>query len=63
MVNLNCVPSEPLLIYTPPSNTIASIQAEFGLITAVSDPFSDIVDELTGLLLFDPFNVSVGDAF
>jgi hypothetical protein len=45
----------------PTSNIIAKIEAYFGLTTAVRNPFVDMLEELTGPLLFDPFNLSVGD--
>ena len=61
-MNLNCLPSKLLLSCAPPSDIIVEIQADFGLPTSVHDPFADIVEELTGTLLFDPFNLSVDEA-
>ena len=63
MVNLNCLPSEFLLARTPPGQIIAEIEENFGFTSAVRDPFEDILDDLTGQLLSDPFKLTVGDSF
>ena len=63
MVNLNCLPSEFLLARTPPGQIIAEIEANFGFTSAVRDPFEDVLDDLTGQLLSDPFKLTVGDSF
>ena len=63
MVNLNCLPSDFLLARTSPDQIIAEIEEDFGFTSAVRDPFEDILDDLTGQLLSDPFKLTVGDSF
>ena len=58
IVNLNCLPSDFLLEGFSPSDIISEIEADFGLGSAVRDPFQGIFD----LKARDPFGLSVGDS-
>ena len=58
MVNLDCLPSDFLLACFSPSDIISEIEADFGLRSAVRDPFQGIFDLTAG----DPFGLSVGDS-